>query len=674
MGIDAALAGVGALLALAALAVPLAHTRSVARSVLPVVYALVLAVCALLAAIASTHLLTGPVQPAALTLPIGLPWIGARFRIDALSAFFLIVINLGGAIASLYALGYGRHEEAPGRVVPFYPAFLAGMNGVLLADDAFSFLVSWEFMSLSSWALVIAHHREAENRRAGYVYIVMASFGTLALLLAFALLAGPSGGYGFAEIRATGVRPDWLPSLVLVLAMLGAGSKAGLAPLHVWLPLAHPAAPSHVSALMSGVMTKVAVYGFIRIVLDLAGPPVWWWGLLVMVVGATTAVLGVLTATQQRDIKQLLAYSTIENVGIVFIGLGLALAFKSNAMPAAAALAMTAALLHVLNHALFKSLLFFGAGAVLNATGERDLEKLGGLIHRMPQTAVLMLGGCLAISALPPLNGFVSEWLTFQAILLSPELPQWGLRLAVPAAGGMLALGAALSAATFVRMFGIAFLGRPRSPAAADAQEVDLFSRAGMAILLLLCLGLGTLPGYAIDALSPAVSQVVGRAMPMQAAAPWATIAPIAESRSTYSGLLVFGFIALTALLTAELIHLFASRKLRRAPPWDCGFPNSDPATQYTASSFAEPLRRVFANAFAARPRVDMPAPGDNRPARLDVPLRDRIWDVLYAPIGGAVGAAAQLLNHFQFLTIRRYLSLVFGSLVLLLLGVAIWS
>ena len=319
-------------------------------------------------------------------LPLGLPWIGAHFRLDALAAFFLVVVNLGAAAASALRPGLRPARAGAGRVLPFYPAFLAGMNLVVLADDAFTFLLSWEFMSLTSWALVMAHHRERDNAQAGYVYLVMASFGTLALLLAFGLLAGPTGGYAFEAIRSAEPAPG-TAALVLALVLLGAGSKAGLVPLHVWLPLAHPAAPSHVSALMSGVMTKVAVYGFVRIVFDLLGPPAWWWSMVVLVLGGVTAVLGVLYALMQHDLKRLLAYHTVENIGIIFIGLGLALAFQANAVSCAAALALTAALFHVLNHSLFKSLLFFGSGAVLTATGERDMEHLGGLIHRMPLTA-----------------------------------------------------------------------------------------------------------------------------------------------------------------------------------------------------------------------------------------------------------------------------------------------
>ncbi|MBV9693078.1 MAG: hydrogenase 4 subunit B, partial [Alphaproteobacteria bacterium] len=380
-----------------------------------------------------------------LRLPIGLPWLGANFRLDALAAFFLVVVNLGAAASSIFALGYGRHETAPQRVLPFFPAFIAAMNLVVLADDAFSFLFAWEFMSLTSWALVLSHDRDATNRRAGFIYIVMAGFGTLALLLAFGVLAGTDGNYAFAAMRAHA--PDLqTAALVLFLVLLGAGSKAGIVPLHVWLPLAHPAAPSHVSALMSGVMTKVAVYAFIRIVFDLSGPPAWWASIPVLALAGVTTVLGVLYALMQHDLKRLLAYHTVENIGIIFIGLGLALAFKAYHLDFAAALALTAGLLHVFNHSLFKSLLFFGAGAVQSATGERNMEHLGGLIHRMPQTAAAVLVGCVAISALPPLNGFVSEWLTFQAILVSPQLPQWGLKLLVPAVGALLALSAALAA------------------------------------------------------------------------------------------------------------------------------------------------------------------------------------------------------------------------------------
>jgi NADH:ubiquinone oxidoreductase subunit 5 (subunit L)/multisubunit Na+/H+ antiporter MnhA subunit len=426
---------------------------------------------------------------------------------------------------------------------------------------------------------------------------------------------------------------------------------------------------------MSGVMTKVAVYGLIRIVFDLLGEPVWWWGLLILLLGGITAAIGVLYALMQHDLKRLLAYHTVENIGIIFIGLGLALAFAANGMQAAGALALTAALFHVFNHSVFKSLLFFGAGAVQTATGERDMERLGGLIHRMPLTAFFFLVGCVAISALPPLNGFVSEWLTFQAILLSPELPQWGLKVLVPAVGGLLALAAALAAACFVKAFGVTFLGRPRCAAAAGATEADRFVLLAMAGFALICLLAGVLPGLVIDGLAPVSLSLIGERMPVQTQIAWLSIVPIAESRSSYNGLLVMVFIAFSASFAALAIHRFASRKLRRAPAWDCGFPDASPATQYTATSFAQPIRRVFGSVvFRARERVEMPPPGSLEPARHTVDLRDLVWDGIYAPLAAGVGYAASRINVLQFQSIRRYLGLVFLTLVALLLVLALWA
>ncbi|HMR30169.1 MAG TPA: hydrogenase 4 subunit B [Geminicoccus sp.] len=661
------LALVAILLATAAAAVAVARSAWATR----LVYGTTGVVSVVGLATAITALASGATPT--VVLPLGLPWIGASFRIDALSAFFLVVVNLGGAAASLYALGYGSHEEAPHRVLPFYPAFLAGMSLVVMADDAFTFLLSWEFMSLASWAMVLKDHRQSDHTEAAYVYLVMASFGTMTLLLAFGLLAGPAGDYGFAAIRAAQHAP-FVTALVLVLMLLGAGSKAGLAPLHVWLPLAHPAAPSHVSALMSGVMTKVAVYGFVRVVFDLLDEPAWWSSALLLFLGCCTAVLGILHALMETDLKRLLAYSTIENIGVVFASLGLALAFRAGAMDWAAALALTAALFHVLNHSLFKSLLFFGAGAVLVSTGARDMERLGGLIHRMPATSLVFLVGCAAISALPPFNGFVSEWLVFQAILQSPALPGWGLKIIIPAAGGLLALAAALAAACFVRAFGVTFLGRPRAVEAEQAREADRFSLAAMAVLALLCLLTGLLPGVVIDGLAPVVRLLVGGTMPVQTSEPWLSIVPIAESRSSYNGLLVFLFIAISASLAVLLIHRFASHEIRRGPAWDCGFPEPSPTTQYTAGSFAQPIRRVFATVFRARERVEMPSPGDTAPARFVVEMHDLIWDRLYAPVAGGIDFVAGRLNRLQFLTIRRYLSLVFLALVTLLLVLALWT
>jgi len=604
-------------------------------------------------------------------LPLGLPWLGAHFRLDALAAVFLAIVDLGAAVASFYALGYGTHESEPRRVLPFYPIFLASMNLVILAADAYSFLFAWELMSLTSWALVMSRHREAATARAGFVYLLMASFGTFALLLAFGILAGPDGAFAFDAIQARPLSPA-ISALVLALVLVGAGSKAGLVPLHVWLPLAHPAAPSHVSALMSGAMTKVAVYAFIRISFDLMGPPAWWWSLPLLLLGGITAAAGVLYALMETDLKRVLAYS---NIGIIFAALGLALAFKACELNGAAALVLTAALFHAFNHMLFKSGLFFGAGAVIVATGEKDMERLGGLIHRMPISSGAFLIACLAIAALPPFNGFASEWLIFQGVLVSPQLPQMGLKLLVPAIGVLLALSAALAAACFVRAFGMTYLGRARSKAASEAREADRWSLTAMTICAALCLLTGIFPGLVIDALQPAALALVAGHMPAQTANAWLSIVPVSASRSSYNGLMIFGFLGISVWLSAALIHRFASRAVRRAPFWDCGYPGAGPIAQYSATSLAQPLRRVFGSvALGTYEEVEMAPPGDTAPARLRRFIRDPIWDFAYAPLAGGIGWVATLLNHLQYLTIRRYLSFVFTTLVLLLSVLAIWG
>ena len=665
---ETAVVAVAILLALSVVAAVFPKSR---RSSV-VVYGASAAFCGLIATVGFLFL-AAPASPVEVVLPIGLPWLGAHLRIDALSSVFLLLLGAGGVLASLFAIGYGRHEQEPHRTLPFYPGFLGAMAVVVMADDAFTFLLSWEVMSLLSWALVLTHHRAEETRRASYIYLAMAGFGTMTLLLAFGLLASSSGNYDFAAIRAA-TRSGPVAAVVLLLMLVGAGSKAGLMPLHVWLPVAHPAAPSHVSALMSGVMTKVAIYGFVRVIFDLLGPVPWWISPVVILVGAVTAVMGILHAINDSDSKRILAWSTIENIGVIFAGLGLALAFKASAMPGLAALAMTAALMHSLNHMLFKSLLFMVAGAILNACEQRNLDALGGLIHRMPVTAVLALVGVTAISALPPLNGFVSEWLLFQSVLQSPQLPEQGLQFLVPAAGGILALTAALAAAAFVRFYGIIFLGRPRSGAAATASEVDRWSLGAMTVSAALCVLAGVLPGVLIDFVGPAVRIATGAEMAAQAGNPWFTLVPLAQVTSSYSGFLVMAFIAISGGGIVWIVHRIASHQLRRGPAWDCGFPNSDPITQYGAGSFAQPLRRTFGPVLVARETVTMPPPGDLAPARHESSTEDLAWHGIYKPLVSAVGALATRANALQFLTIRRYLSLVFGALILLLVGLTIWN
>ncbi len=642
------------------------------------VYGLCLVASLLIGLDAAVWLLRPDSAEATAILPFGLPWLEAHFRLDALAAYFLLLVNLLAAVVAVYALGYGGHEKEPGRVLPAYPLFIAGMNLVLLSDDAFSFLLAWEFMSLTSWLLVMASHREPATAEAGYVYLVMAAIGGMALLLAFGVLAGVAGDYSFDAIRAAG-RSQAATAAAILLVLLGAGSKAGLVPFHAWLPLAHPAAPSHVSALMSGAMTKVALYAILRVLFDLTVGPTgkeagWWPGLILIALGSASTFMGALYALWQGDLKKLLAYSTVENVGIVALGLGLSLVFRATGLGGLAGLALAAALLHALNHALLKGLLFCGAGAVITATGERDLERLGGLIHRLPATATCFLIGAAGLSALPPLNGFVSEWLTFQAILGGTKLPPWELKFAVVVAGAVLALAAALAAAVFVRAFGIAFLGRPRSPAAATAREVAQPMRVALYILTGLCVLLGALPLAAIHLIEPVSLRLLGAPLALGAGSTSAlACVPFSAGISSYGGVVLLAALAGLALVVILGIHNLAGRRTRRGPAWDCGFPNADPATQYSASSFAQPLRRVFATSlFRARERVEMPAPGDLEPARLEVTLRDLAWEWLYLPVAAAVEWIATRINVLQFLTIRRYLSLMFMALAVLLIVVAV--
>lgn len=670
---------VTAILLLLALAIAAVAARRWA-SVSTLVYGGTAVLCGMVALWAVLRLAGGGGVTLAV-LPVGVPWVQAHLRVDSLSAFFLLVINFGGITASLFGWGYerahhGHHDSPPsGPVLPLFPLFLAAMSMVLIADDAFSFLVSWEFMSLASWLLVLSTHREPDTPRAARLYLIMASFGTFCLLMAFGLLATAHGDYAFDAIRAHAPSAG-VAALVVGLVLVGAGSKAGLVPLHVWLPLAHPAAPSHVSALMSGVMTKVAIYAMIRVLFDLLGEPAWWWGGVMMGFGSLTAVMGVLYALMQDDVKRLLAYSTVENIGAVVIALGLALVFKASHVPVIAALALAAALLHVANHSLFKSLLFYVAGAVLTATGTRDLNRLGGLIHRMPTTAVLALVGAAAISALPPLNGFVGEWLLFQAILNGPALEEWSLKIAIAVVGAAVALATALAAAAFVRFYGIAFLGRPRAPEAARAGEVGSAMRLGMAVPALFCVLFGVLPTPLIRLFQPAVRQLV-EAGPFddRSYQSWFWLSPTSAIGNSYNGMIMLVVIGLLSVLAVLVIHRRASDRVRWSIPWGCGYDEPDPegVTQYTASSFAQPIRRTFGSTvFRARDHVDMPEPGDPRPARLSVTWSDPVWAAFYAPIVRVVAWLADRANALQFLTIRRYLTLMFLALVVLLVMVAV--
>ena len=475
---------------------------------------------------------------------------------------------------------------------------------VVLADDAFFFLVAWELMAASSYFLVMYEDEKGENRHAANLYLLVAHVGAIAILLSFGVMAGLADGfetfqgYTFDSMRATAYPGTWATAAFL-LSLFGFAAKAGVIPLHVWLPEAHPVAPSNISALMSGVMLKTAIYGIVRICFDLLKVFPWWWGGIVLVLGLISALLGVLYALMQHDLKRLLAYHSVENIGIIFIGLGLAMMFTSFHFPVLAALALIAALYHTLNHAMFKGLLFMGAGAVLHATHERNMEEMGGLIHRMPWTSALFLIGCISIAALPPFNGFVSEWLTFQAFLLSPSLHRPILSLLIPLGAALLALTGALAAACFVKAFGVTFLGHWRGHQPIHGiHEVDWYMRTGMLLGALTCFALGILPTVVIAWMDPLAQQMTGGRLAASAGAHgWMWLTPIAAERASYSGVNVCIGIMAVVLIAWLFLHR-TKAAIHRVPIWDCGFGKINARMQYTATSFSMPIRRIFGFVF----------------------------------------------------------------------------
>lgn len=597
-------------------------------------------------------------------LPLGLPDLPFHVRLDALSAVFLVLLGATSAGISVFAAGYFRRGEGtpPGLLCLQYHLFLASMGFVLLADDAYGFMVAWETMALSSYFLVTTQHRLPEIRRAGFLYLLIAHVGALAILLSFGVLQGGSWQFTFDAMRGASLSPEWAATAFL-LALFGFGAKAGLVPLHVWLPEAHPAAPSPVSALMSGVMLKIAVYGVLRITFDLLGEPTWWWGLVPLGAGLFTAFYGVVFAAVQTDMKRLLAYSSIENIGLVFTGFGLAIVFLGVGMRTAAALALVASLYHCLNHALMKSLLFLGTGAVLHATGERNLGRLGGLIHRMPWVAWLTLVGALAVAGLPPLNGFVSEWLLLQSFLFANEVPKTFVNMLLPLGAAVVALAAALAGYVMVKFFGVVFLGQPREATLSQAQDCGRLERIGLVWLALGCVVLGLLPTQVVGLLGIAGEQLTGVALTNYDTA-WWMLAPLAGRQASYGPLVLLFASAIVIALTALLVRLLYHRRVRRAPAWDCGFVRLDSRMQDTAEGLGQPIRRVFQPFFAIDRQV--PTPFDQAP-RYHVVVGDRIWRGLYEPIGTVVRRLADVVARLQQGRIAAYLLYSFITLVVLL-------
>ena len=640
-----------------------------------------------------TVLLGAPGRTLIVPLPTLFPFARLSLSVDGLSAYFLLVISLVAIATAVYGPAYLRAhspDAGPARQAAQVLAlnlFLGCMAFLCCAGDAMSFLLCWEGMTLASYVLVVSDDHDGENARAGLLYMVMAHGGTALLLVAFLVLTERAGAFDFVALRAaaSGLDPAARTTLFF-LAFAGFGTKAGVIPLHVWLPRAHPAAPSHVSALMSGVMLKVAIYGMLRFGFDLLAPVAEplpsSWGWTVLVVGTTSAVLGVLYALQQHDLKRLLAFHSVENIGIILIGVGLAMLLWRHEGPGGvlATVALTAALLHTVNHAAFKGLLFLGAGSVISRTHLRNMEELGGLARRMPWTAGLFLLGAVAISALPPLNGFVSEWLTFQTLLGSASRFHGPAGLVIVFSAAMLALTGGLAAACFAKAFGVTFLGRPRTPEAEHATEAPVSMIAGMVWLAALCVALGVAPGYAMRLLD----------------GPTATLlhGPVASAVVTARGPLVLstGLTALgtnataisVTMMAALLIALMAvawvlRQGLRRGarvavPTWTCGM-SPTPRFDYTATAFAKPLRLVFAALYRPRREVIRETAGTPYVVRR-ISYTGEVVDVaetqIYHRVQRGITELSNSIRRRSTGRIHGYIGLVLGALfvALLLFGV----
>ncbi|MCP5320199.1 MAG: hydrogenase 4 subunit B [Pseudomonadales bacterium] len=604
--------------------------------------------------------------PASTTiLPLGLPELPVHLRIDPLAAFFLFLLGSASTGISVFGAGYFRVSEGtpPGLLCLQYHVFLASMAMVLLADDAYTFMVSWESMALASYFLVTTQHRIATIRDAGFLYLLLAHVGAIAILLCFGVLQGGSWQFSFDAMRTADLAPS-RATLAFALALIGFGAKAGLVPLHVWLPEAHPAAPSPVSALMSGVMLKTAVYGLLRVSFDLLPAPIWHWGAVLLALGLFSGLFGAVFAAVQTDMKRLLAYSSIENLGVVFTGCGLALLFQAEQMPTAAALALAATLYHCLNHAMFKSLLFLATGSVLHATGERNLGRLGGLIRRMPWVAWLALIGTLAIAGLPPLNGFVSEWLMLQALLLTPEVPRPFMNMLIPLGASVLALTAALAAYVMVKFYGVVFLGQMREPALARAHDCGRLERLGLLWLAAACILLGLLPALVIGVLDGISTALLGASLARPDSAGWWVLVPLSAERASYSPLVFLLGIALLLGIGVIVATRIYRRTERRAPAWDCGFARQDARMQDSAEGFGQPIRHIFGPFF--RMRRELPSPLDASPV-YRVRVEDRFWSLLYLPLARSVSYAGSLVGRLQQGRIAVYLLYSFLTLLVLL-------
>ena len=602
------------------------------------------------------------------------------YSIDPLAAWFLIVLSTLSLPIAIFSIGYARHAPLEGRSVFLGIAFnvlLLSVELVFIAADVIAFLFAWELMTLATAALVATEYENLETRRAAYLYLVMSHVGTGALIAAFFILASTSTSVSLATLLAGNVLSGPARDIVFVLFFMGFGVKAGIIPLHIWLPEAHPAAPSGISALMSGVLIKTGIYGIVRFCAFGLGTPPVSWGVLVLVVGGVSAVLGVLYALMQHDLKRLLAYHSIENIGIILLGVGAGMIAMAGGQPGLAAVGIAAGLYHVLNHAVFKGLLFLSAGSVVVATGTRQIEEFGGLLRRMPVTGACFLIGAVAISGLPPLNGFASEWLAFQALLHGFQASTEPLvHLLYPIAAAMLALTGALAAACFVKAFGITFLALPRSPAAAAAHEAHSSMVWPQAMLATLCVLLGVFPGVVLSVLSPVLMSLPGLQPPSEMIrGPLGMAATAGPSAAVTPGVLAFALLGGLGVVALATMTMRLGSLIRRVPTWGCGG-LLGARTEYTATAFSKPLMMIFRAVYRPTREVEALAkvsPYFPHEVRYHVEIEPTFERYVYGPLTDTVLRAADRLKILQAGSLHAYLGYVI-VLVLSLVLMVWWS
>jgi hydrogenase-4 component B len=602
----------------------------------------------------------------------GSSFLNFAFVVDKLSAFFILVISIAALAVSIYSIGYVREyfgKKNIGYLGFLYNIFILSMILVVTASNAVMFLIVWELMSIVSYFFVIFEHEKPENRKAGFIYIVMTHIGTGFIILSFLILAGGSGSFNFDSMSNVTL-PPLLKDLAFLFALIGFGTKAGIVPLHIWLPYAHPAAPGNVSALMSGVMIKTAIYMIIRVSFDFLGASSMWWGVALLIIASASALLGVMYALMEHDMKRLLAYHSVENIGIILIGVAVAMIFMSLGYPELAAIGLIAGLYHAMNHAVFKSLLFMGAGSLIYSTHTKNIEEMGGLIKKMPWTALFFLIGSISISALPPFNGFVSEWLTFQAQLQSINLSDNITKIAILSSGAALALTSALAAACFVKAFGISFLALPRSEHAGHAKEVPKSMLFGMAFLSVLCLALGVLPFYFVGILDDIASPLVGTSVISKITFDL-SIATGAGSIST-----VWLFLLLFIFLPIPLILAFAAggrTGTKTYETWGCGQPATTCRNEYTATAFSKPIRMWFGNIYRPHREIHTTYAGSpyiKESFAFESEITPIFEKYLYSPVVWIALALSRVLRVIQTGSIQLYLLYILITLVISLIYV----